>query len=229
MTFRPSRLLVAAVAAVALAIGVGAALASDGDFQAKREAFMADVAKRLGVSTEALNDAIKGARIAQVEQALKDGKITQEQADAAKKAIESGEGPGFGFGPGFGHRGFGGGFGPGPGFGHHGPGFAGGLDAAAGYLDLTEEQLRTELQSGKSLATIAGEKGKSVDGLKAAMVKDATAKLDEALAAGRITKEQRDALAERLTAMVDRAVDRTPRQRGGGDDVKPAVFDGAFA
>ncbi len=222
MTYRPSRLLVAAVTAVALVIGVGAAVASDGDFKEKREAFVADVAQRLGVSTEALDDAIKGARVAQVEQALKDGKITQEQADAAKKAIESGEARGFG--PGFGHRG--GGFGHGRFGGHHGGGP--GLEAAATYLGLSQDELRAELQGGKSLSTIAGEKGKSVDGLKAAMVKDATAKLEEAVAAGRITEEQKAAMVERLPAMVDRVVERTPGSKRG-EGKAPASFNPAFA
>ena len=216
MTYRPSRVIVAAVAAVALSIGVGAAVASNGDFEAKRDAFLANVADRLDVTTEELTDAIDGARVDQVEQALKDGKITQEQADRAKAAIESGEGRGFGFGHpgGFGHKG---------GFGHRG---GMGLEAAADYLGLTAEELRDELHGGKSLATIAGEKGKSVDGLKAAMVKDATAKLDEAVAEGRITAEQKATMLERLTETIDHIVERTPGERPGkGADSEPAAFD----
>lgn len=222
MTYRPSRLLTAAIATVALVIGVGAAVASDGDFEEKRDAFMADVAQRLGVTTEALDDAIKGARVAQVEQALEDGELTQEQADAAKEAIESGEARGFG--PGFGHRG--GGFGHDRSLDRRGGGPT--LDAAAAYLGLSQDELRTELRSGKSLATIAGDEGKSVDGLKAAMLEDATAKLDEALAAGRITEEQKAALAERLPALIDGIVERAPRAKGDGSNA-PAAFQGALA
>ena len=44
------------------------------------------------------------------------------------------------------------------------------LPAAAAYLGVTPAALRTELRSGKSLAQIATAKGKSVDGLKAALV-----------------------------------------------------------
>jgi hypothetical protein len=209
MTYRPPRLIVAAVAALALIVGVGAAVASSDDFAAKRDAFLANVAERLGVSQEALTDAIKGARLDQVEQALKDGTITQEQADRAKEAIESGKGLDLGPPRGFGHKG---------GFGHRG-----GMshEAAAAYLGLTQDELRAELRSGKSLATIAGEQGKSVDGLKAAMVKDATAKLDEAVAAGRITEEQKTAMLERITNMIDRIVERTPGERPGNE---PAGF-----
>jgi hypothetical protein len=220
MTYRPRRSIVIAFVAALLAIGVGAAVASNGDLEAKRDAFIANVAKRLGVTTAALEDALKGARIDQVDEALKDGKITQEQADAAKERIESGEGRGFGFGPGPGHGHHG--------FGHHGFGDRGmGLDAAATYLGLTADELRTELRSGKSLATIAGEQGTSVDGLKAALLEDATTKLDEAVAAGRITEDQKAAMLERLTERIDAMVERTPGERFGGS--KPAGFAPAYA
>jgi hypothetical protein len=135
--------------------------------------------------------------------------ITQEQADRAKEAIESGEGRGFGLRGGFGHKG---------GFGHRG---GSGSEAAAAYLGLSRDELRTELRSGKSLATIAGEQGKSVEGLKEVMVKDAAAKLDEAVASGRITAEQRSAMLERITQMIDRIVERTPGERPGNE---PAGF-----
>ncbi len=217
MTYRPSRVIVAAVAAVALSIGVGAAVASNGNFEAKRDAFLANVADRLDVTTQELTDAIDGARLDQVEQALADGKITQEQADRAKEAIESGEGRGFGFGHegGFGHKG---------GFGHRG---GMGLAAAATYLELSHDELRAELRSGKSLATVAGEQGKSVDGLKNALLKDATAKLDEAVASGRITADQKADKLERLSEMIDRVVERTPGDRRGAN--KPAGFAGSLA
>lgn len=219
MTYRPRRSIVIAFVAALLVIGVSAAVASNGDLEAKRDAFIANVAKRLGVTTTALEEALKGARIDQVDEALNNGKITQEQADAAKERIESGEGRGFGFRPGPGHHGF----------GHHGFGHRGmGLDAAAAYLGLTADELRTELRSGKSLATIAGEQGKSVDGLKAALLEDATTKLDEAVAAGRITEDQKAAMLERLTERIDAMVERTPGERFGGGP-KPAGFAPAYA
>jgi hypothetical protein len=42
--------------------------------------------------------------------------------------------------------------------------------AAAGYLGLSQAQLRSALQSGKSLADVARAQGKSVSGLKSAML-----------------------------------------------------------
>jgi hypothetical protein len=44
------------------------------------------------------------------------------------------------------------------------------MKAAAGYLGLSQAQLRSELQSGKSLADVARARGKSVSGLKSTML-----------------------------------------------------------
>ena len=56
----------------------------------------------------------------------------------------------------------------GPGPGGHGA-RAGFLDAAATYLGLTQAELRTAHQNGTTLAQLAAQKGKSVDGLKQAI------------------------------------------------------------
>jgi hypothetical protein len=70
-------------------------------------------------------------------------------------------------------------YGPGPGgppppgrppFGHPPPGpVGGGLDAAAKYLGLNDAQLFQRLRSGKSLAQVAADQNKSVQGLKDAL------------------------------------------------------------
>ena len=62
------------------------------------------------------------------------------------------------------------------------------LAAAASYLGLTVDQLRTQLESGKSLAQVAQAQGKSVSGLKAALIADAKSHLAEAVADGRLTQ-----------------------------------------
>src|SRR5207244_7157774 len=114
-----------------------------------------------------------------VDAAVAAGTITRAQGDELKSRIESGDFPLF----------FGGG---GPGF-HHG-GFFGGLDAAATYLGLTNAELRTQLESGKTLAQVAQDKGKSVDGLIQALVDDAKTHLDAAVTAGRLTQAQEDSI-----------------------------------
>jgi hypothetical protein len=67
---------------------------------------------------------------------------------------------------------------PPPPFGHPPPGHPG-LDAAAKYLGLTNAQLFQRLRSGKSLAEIAANENKSVQGLKDALVAEFRKHVDE--------------------------------------------------
>jgi hypothetical protein len=63
---------------------------------------------------------------------------------------------------------------------------------------VSEDELRTELESGKSLADVARAKGKSVDGLVDTLVADAKKHLDEDVSEGDLTREQADELLSRL-------------------------------
>jgi polyhydroxyalkanoate synthesis regulator phasin len=81
--------------------------------------------------------------------------------------------------------------------------------AVASYLGLSETELRTQIESGKSLAQIATTQGKSAEGLKAAILAEAKSQLDEAAAAGKITAEQAKAMLAELTSHIDDLVNRT--------------------
>lgn len=90
------------------------------------------------------------------------------------------------------------------------PHFGADLDAAATYLGVTEADLRTKLQAGQTLAAIANATaGKSRDGLVNALVADATADIDAAQSAGRITAEQATAAKAKLAAKIAEMVDST--------------------
>jgi hypothetical protein len=209
------KVLAATVAGLAVA-GGGAAIAAS-ETESPASSFLDSVAKHLGISSAELEDATRAAAIDQVDQALEEGRITQEQADELKSRIESGDFPGF-LGPGL--------IGPGLfGFGHAeraGPGhhmfFDSKLSSAADYLGLTEEELREQLAGGKSLAEIAEAEGKSVDGLKQAMLAGAKSDLDEAVKNERLTQEQADEIYEHLQSSIDDLVNGTlpgPRFRHG--------------
>lgn len=86
------------------------------------------------------------------------------------------------------------------GIGPIGPVWAG--DNVAKVLGMTEEQILAELRAGKSLVQIAEAKGVSKDALAEAILADHKVKLDAAVAAGRLTKEQANAMAERMQAQV---------------------------
>jgi hypothetical protein len=206
--FKSRKILAATVAGLAVTGGVGAGIAASQD-DSRTSSFFDAVAKHLGISSQELEDATRAAAVDQVDAALENGRITEEQAEELKSRIESGEmppflGPGMFFGGprGDGERGFGFGFGPGLGF-HFGEK----LDAAAEYLGVTDEELREALRGGKSLAEIAEEKGKSVDGLKDALLAQAQTRLDEAVADEKLTREQADRILERLREGIDHLVE----------------------
>jgi hypothetical protein len=101
--------------------------------------------------------------------------------------------------------------GRGPGFGR-GPGgskVSGDPEAAAAaYLGITQADLETKLEAGQTLAQVANATaGKSRDGLIAALVNDAKAKIAAAQTAGTITAAQAtnltNALQDRMTRLVD--------------------------
>jgi hypothetical protein len=173
---------------------------------------MQSLAKHLGISTEKLQDAAKAAAVDQIDAALADGKITKEQADAAKERIQSGDAPLLFLGPRFRDGGPGLPFDHAPrsgfGFGFHHFGELGA--AAADYLGLTEAQLHEQLSSGKSLAQIAKDKGKSTDGLKQALHDAVKQDLAEAAKAGRITQAQADEALDRFDERADDLINRTP-------------------
>jgi hypothetical protein len=186
------------------------------DLQAEGKAFLDDLAKRLNVTRDQLDAAIKGAAEARIDAAVAAGKLTKDQGEQLKKRLANGVpmlgGPLLGGGPRGPHGPGGPGGGPGRGFGF---GFGFGLDGAADYLGLTEQQLREQLRSGKSLADIAkATNGKSVDGLKAALKAKVSARLAQAVKDKHLTQAQADKIAAGLDQHLDDIVNNTPPKGG---------------
>lgn len=77
------------------------------------------------------------------------------------------------------------------------------LEGAADYLGLTEDELHEQLQDGRTLAEIARAEGRSVEGLKDALLDAARERLDEAVEDGPLTEEQRDELLKGLESRID--------------------------
>ena len=202
--------------------GGGAALAARGDDGDKVEqAILGDAAKRLGVDAGELEDALAKAEDAQLDRAVRAGKLTQEQADALKRRRrESGRVLGFPGGPG----------GPrGPHFEHHrfgGPGmhFRGGpLDDVAGALGITVRKLFSELRDGKSLAEIAKAEGKSLADVRAAVEAATKKRVESDVKAGRLTREQADEILEHLDERLEHLGEEGPfgEHRFGGPPPLP--------
>ncbi len=80
------------------------------------------------------------------------------------------------------------------------------FEAAAKYLGLTEDQLRTRLQDGQSMAQVAKAQGKTVTGLEDAIVSAMRQRLQANTA---LTSAQRATLLERLQQRVEAFVTTT--------------------
>jgi hypothetical protein len=192
MHLRRKHKVAVGAAALLAAAGGGAAIAASsqsGSTSDESKAIIDDAAKQLGISADKLSNALKTALNDRIDAAVAAGRLTKAEGDALKQRVQSSDFPFFG---GLHH-----------GFGH----FGARLDAAASYLGLTPAELRTQLEGGKSLAQVARDRGKSVDGLVDALVADAKQKLDRAVAAGRLTKAQETdfltGLKARITALVN--------------------------
>jgi hypothetical protein len=188
-----------------LVVGSSAAIAAT---RAGDDGFLAGVARRLGITEDRLKDAIRAETLARIDQAEKDGDLTEEQADRLRERARSGETPWRFPGRALPHKPFDP-FGLGLGLpGRIVGGAVNQFEAAAKYLGLTQAQLREELEDGDSLADVARQKDKSVDGLKRAMKNALKQDLDEAVEDDAITREQADNLYEKLSDAVDELVER---------------------
>lgn len=176
--------LAAAIAAIGLA---GTALAQTPDSAKPDKArsgyaqqFLDRVATALGVERSELGKAMDTAKDQTLDKMVEDGKLSRERADRLKE--KDGLAPwGFGF--------RGGALGP----KDRMPGLAIAkgemLDAVAGALNMSTNDLRKELQSGKSLGELVQGKEEAV---KTALLAKMKARLDTAVANGRITQARAD-------------------------------------
>ena len=115
-----------------------------------------------------------------------DGTLTQAQSDAVVAALEAAR-PAH----------------PGPGPGGRGHG----LDAAASVLGIDAATLRSELEAGKTIADVAGDRDVDVQTVIDAIVAEMQSHLAEAVENGRLTQEQADErsaeASDRATALVN--------------------------
>jgi len=183
------------IAVTALGLGVSQAEepGGNGDNNPRTGAFTEALADRLGLSVSELNEQRTAALDDVLAEAVASGRLTQEQADKIKEGpMRHAGGPGRGFGKGL-HGAIGDIFG-----------------SAAETLGLTKDELRTELMEGKSLADILAEQNVSVDELKASILDAVEAKLDAAVAEGKLSQDQADTLKEKLDEGVDKFVENGP-------------------
>jgi uncharacterized protein (DUF433 family) len=160
---------------------------------------IADLAEAKGVALEDIADAMVAAQTEHLQQAVEDGRLTQEEADAKLaemeadilERLESGEfaGPG---GPG----------GPGMPGGPRGEHFGASLDVVAEALGMTVDELRDALADGQTIADLAEAKGVALEDVAAALVAAETEHLQQAVEDGRLTQEEADAKLAEMEANI---------------------------
>lgn len=207
------RLAIGTTVVAAIAAGSAGAIAAAGGDDARKaeQSILEDAAKRLNVSPEDLRSALGAAEDAQLDRAVKEGRLTRAQADELKaRRRDSGRVLGLG------HHG------PGRhgGLFHHGPGRV--LGAAADALGISERRLLAQLRDGRSLADVAKARGKDLAEVKAAITTAVREDLEAAVKAGRLTDAQRDRILQELDEHVDELAERSfrgprdgHRHRGG--------------
>jgi hypothetical protein len=156
------------------------------------QVFVDKLAGILGLTPAKTQDALKQAQLQTVDQMLKDGQITQAQANAMKARINAGQG-----------------LGPFGGFGFQRGGLraqgavmkeltTAELNAAAAALHMSTADFQSALRSGKTLSQLETQQKVSDSAVKAAMKSAAKGVLDKAVKAGTITQTQADSLLSKV-------------------------------
>ena len=185
----------AAPAAPAAALAAAATPTMD---QKREQDYVNALATKLGKTPAEVEAALKGVQHDRVGDAQRAGRITQQQADQMNQRIDQGAALPIGH---YAHQ------------GHHGEWMA-----LAQFLGVTPQDLATELHSGKSLAQVAADHGKSRDDLKMFIASQEKAHLDQAVKDGKLTQDQANQHLQAMSAGLDAAIDRTGPRYGDFDD-----------
>jgi bifunctional N-acetylglucosamine-1-phosphate-uridyltransferase/glucosamine-1-phosphate-acetyltransferase GlmU-like protein len=86
------------------------------------------------------------------------------------------------------------------------------IESAMEATGLTRGQILGQLIDGATLGSVIAENGGDVNAIIAAAAANATERLDQAVANGRITQEQADQMLQRLNEMLQDAMNGTLRQ-----------------
>jgi hypothetical protein len=155
-----------------------------------RAAFLERVAARLGVNVAQLQQAIEETRLELIEEALGDGRIDEGQAAKARERVASGDGPGRLQEPRGRHE-------------RRAKVRAGIIEHAAEAIGISADELKQSLKAGNSIADEAEKHGVALEAVKSSVIDAAKAKLDSAVANGRIDQSRADEMLAKLEARLD--------------------------
>lgn len=179
--------------------GTASAQTPEGKSEERRARYEELLAQKLGVSVQTLQTARTSARNQMIDEALAAGKITQEQADKMRN-MEPGElrkgrlervkdrvhGAAVNI-----------------------------FQAAAKTIGVSNDELKTQVQSGQSLAQVANAHNMTTEQLKTGITTEIATQLSTAVSAGKMTQAQADAISQRVSQNLDEIVNRS----GGRPDM----------
>jgi polyhydroxyalkanoate synthesis regulator phasin len=187
------------VVLVLAAVAVGGAVTSAQDGDGPVGTFLSRVAEKLGISEDTLKGAMQETSVEMLDEAVAEGRLTQEQADQLKERAGE-DGLPFPFGD--------------PQRGPGGPSVI--PEAAAQALGITLDQLMEKLTDAKTLAAVAEAQGISVEDFQAALLTQVKAQLDALVADGKLTQEQADSMMQNTKDNIDKIVNFEGRMGGSG-------------
>lgn len=170
---------------------------------------LGQIAAAHGVSEKKVIDLVKKQMTQRIEEGVKAGRITADQAkqmkaDVAQKAeqmVKSGPGLRDGFGPGK--------------MGHHPKGNEQDHKALLELLKIDENTLRSEFKAGKSLGQIATEHGVSEQAVIDLHKQHMTQRIEEGVKAGRLTAERAEQMKANMAQRAEEMVKSAPGSREG--------------
>ncbi|MDO8672750.1 MAG: hypothetical protein Q7O66_15165 [Dehalococcoidia bacterium] len=203
-----------------------------------QQTFISKLAKVLGIQEDQLKKGITQAQNEMVDDALKAGKLNQDQANKMKDRI--GKGGNWGapsMRPPKGRQNMHPPMGPNgkpntpsmPGANGRQfmmPGMQNFMKTATDFLGMKPADLMAEMRQGKTLAQIAKDHGKSVVDLKNKLVTDAQTKIDEAATKGTITKDKAAELKKTLGDQADKFLNSSMQDKWHMMPKKPAPSAG---
>lgn len=199
--FQKKRLIGALVLALILAVTIAGVAMATPDPQSQPakaglyQDFIAKLASNLGVDQDKVTSALEATKKQMLDEAVQNGRLTQQQADQMAAHLGGDMGWLAGhmhdkkqkFGEGRGNN-------------------SGDLAKAIG---ITEDQLKSEFDSGKKLSDILAEKGLDVEQLHQKILEIKKEALAQAVTAGKLTQDQADKMLERMNQHHDKAFPQT--------------------
>ena len=169
---------------------------------------IADVAVERGVALETIENAIIEQMSEKLAEKVANGDLTQEEADerlaqASERVSTRLTQPFDGNGP-HGRA------------GRRGGAFAQGMSVITEQLGMTRDELRAELQAGKSIADVAAEQGVALETIEDAIIDQMSEKLAEKVANGDLTQEEADQRLEEARQRIQERLSQPGGQRGEG-------------